>query len=146
MNDDRKNDILWSRGILNGVLAWVLGLVILMIPAIVVAVQMGFELGPQADDSAEVSARISETISAMYQHNSLITGGFIIVTALLIFWRAWAVLKKATGEYTVNAMLVAAFPVFFSLLSVFTKTFELSTLLEMVVYAGASYAAVYFKR
>ena len=146
MSEDKKNDILWVRAILNGVLAWLLSVVIFMIPAIVIAVQMGFELGPQADDSAEVSTRISETISALYKDNMLLTAGFLVLTALLIFWRARAVLKKATAEYLINGLLVAAFPVVLSLLSLFNKGFELTTLLEIVFYGGAAYTAVYFKK
>lgn len=117
-NEAGENTISWIRDLLNGLLAWILGFVVYLSPGLVVSLKMGFELGPTSDDPAAVSEQISQTISGIYQHNPWLTVGFMVVTALLIFWRAKKVSRSTGEQSTLNGLLVATFPVLFSLLSI----------------------------
>jgi len=141
-----KDKILWVRAVLNGILAWVLGFIIYMIPALVVATKMGFELGPQSDDPAAVSEQISQAIPAIYESNPLLTIGFIIVTALLIFWRAKAVANATGNKRTINGLLVAVFPVLISVLfSVFTNV-DFTSIIQVLLFFVAGFAGGYLSK
>lgn len=138
-----KNDILWVKGLLNGVLAWILGFIIYMIPALVVAIKMGFELGPKSDDPSAVSEQISQTISEMYQNNLWLSLGFILVISLAILWRAKIVAKKAVNKTIYNGLLVAIFPLLFTMASIFSSGFEVTTVVEIILFIGAGYLGGY---
>ena len=96
-NETVKNQILWIKAFVNGIVVWIIGYIIYLIPGLMVGFKMGFELGPNADDPSALSKQISETISQMYQANHWYIIGFIIITALLIFWRAKKVSKSTGG-------------------------------------------------
>ncbi len=131
--------ILWAKALFNGLFAWVLGFILYMIPALVVAVKMGIELGPKSDDSAEVSQQISQAISKMYQNSILLFIAFIIVVALLIFWRA-TVLAKGSGEKRkLNSALVAVFPVVINLLFSFSTGFDVTSVIALLIFVAAGY-------
>lgn len=138
-----KNNILWAKGIWNGVLAWIIGIIAYMIPAFVVAMKMGFELGPKSDDPGAVSAEISQSISGMYQNNQLLSYGLIVVISLLIFWRARVVIKKSSNNIIVNGLLVTIFPVLFSIVTSFSSGFKFTSIIEIILYIAAGYAAGY---
>ena len=144
--DKKKSNILWVKALLNGILAWVLGFVIYMLPSLIVGFKMGFELGPTAEDPAAVSEQISQTIREMYQNNLLLTVGFIVVTALLIFWRAFIVARGTEGKKTANGLVVAVFPVIFTLLFIFSRGLDVSSLIELLVFIGAGYAGGFFSK
>jgi len=143
-NGENNNNILWIKGLWNGILAWILGFIIYMLPAFVVAFKMGFELGPKSENPAEVSEQISKAIPQMYQNNIWLSYGLIIVTSLLIFWRARKVIKKSSENQIINGLLVTAFPVFFSIFYNISRGFDLSSILELILFIGAGYAAGYF--
>lgn len=143
-NGENNNNILWLKGLWNGILAWILGFIIYMLPAFVVAFKMGFELGPKSGNPAEVSEQISKAIPQMYQNNIWLSYGLIIVTSLLIFWRARKVIKKSSENQIINGLLVTAFPVFFSIFYNISRGFDLSSVLELILFIGAGYAAGYF--
>lgn len=144
MANGENNNILWIKGLWNGVLAWFLGFIIYMIPAFVVAFKMGFELGPKSGNPAEVSEQISKAIPQMYQNNVWLSYGLIIVTSLLIFWRARKVIKKSSENQIINGMLVSAFPIFFSIFFNLSKGFDLFSIIEVILYIASGYAAGYY--
>jgi phosphoglycerol transferase MdoB-like AlkP superfamily enzyme len=88
----------WLKDILNGFLAWLIAFLLYMLPALVVGISMGFDLGPKLNDTAEVSRRISQAISEMYQSSWYLHIGFIVVLAVLVFWRAWAKTRHTTEK------------------------------------------------
>ena len=135
-----KKNILWVKGLLNGILAWALGFAVYMIPAFVVSLKMGFELGPKLKDPAAVSEQISQTIQAMYQNGLWLSIGFVIVTALLIFWRARKVAGQSGGKTVVNGLLVTVFPILFSILFGVSTGFGWTSLVEIILFLGAGYA------
>lgn len=143
---DPKNRILWIKALFNGLLAWIIGFILLMLPAFVVAIKMGVNLGPKSKDPASLSNQISQKISSMYQDNLLLTVGFIIITALLIFWRAKNV-AKGTGEKKItNGLIVPVFPVVLNLLFMISTGFDISSILGLIAFLGAGYAGgVYSK-
>lgn len=59
---------------------------------------MGFDLGPKLKDNAEVSRRISQAISEMYESGWYLHIGFIVVLAVLVYWRASARTKHITEK------------------------------------------------
>ena len=145
-NETVKNQILWIKAFVNGILVWIIGYIIYLIPGLMVGFKMGFELGPNADDPSALSKQISETISQMYQANHWYIIGFIIITALLIFWRAKKVSKSTGGKTIVNGILVASFPVLFTLLFIFLIGYNVISLIGIFVFAGAGYMGGYLNK
>ncbi|MBN1154371.1 hypothetical protein JXB12_05560 [candidate division KSB1 bacterium] len=143
---DEKNDILWIKALLNGIFAWILGFIIYMIPGLIVAFKMGFELGPKSADPSAVSEQISQTISTLYQNNLWLTIGFIVFTALLVFWRARTVAKSTGDKRIINGLLAAVFPVLISMLFFFSTGFDLTSIIMILVLIGAGYAGGYLSR
>jgi energy-coupling factor transporter transmembrane protein EcfT len=132
-----SNRILWMRTLWNGFLALILGIVLYMIPGIIIAFKMGFDLGPKLKNSQEVTTQISETISKMYQENAILTAGYIISTCLLILWRARVVTKGTGDKKLINGFLVGFIPALLGLLFIFTKGFNLISLVEIIVFIGS---------
>lgn len=143
---DEKNKILWIKALLNGILAWIIGFILYMVPAFVVAFKMGIELGPKSEDIASVSEQISQTIPGIYQDNLLLTVGFIIVTTLLIFWRAKTIAKGTGEKKIINGVIVAVFPVVFSLLFMISTGFDIPSILEVIVFVGAGYTGGFYSK
>jgi hypothetical protein len=141
-----RNNILWIKAFLNGIFAWILGLIIYMIPGLVVAFKMGFELGPKSEDPSAVSEQIGQTVSALYQNSLWLTIGFIVVTALLVFWRAKTVAKSTGDKSICNGLLVAAFPVLFGVLFIFSTGFDFTSIIGILVFIGAGYAGGYLSK
>jgi hypothetical protein len=132
-----SNRILWIRALWNGFLALILGFVLYMIPGIIIGLKMGFDLGPKMKDSPEVTTQISETISKMYQENVMLMAGYIISTCLLILWRARVVTKGTGDKKLINGFLVGFIPALLGLLFIFTKGFNLISLVEIIVFIGS---------
>lgn len=143
---DKKNKILWIKALLNGILAWIIGFILYMVPAFVVAFKMAIELGPKSKDIASVSEQISQTIPGIYQDNLLLTVCFIIVTTLLIFWRAKTIAKGSGEKKIVNGVIVAVFPVVFSLLFMISTGFDILSILEVMVFVGAGFAGGFYSK
>ena len=137
----RKPSIKWGRALWNSLLVAILSFIAYLIPAFYVAFKMGFELGPKLHDPAEVSRQISEAIPPIYQHNQLLLIGFIILTTLLIFWRGRQV-AAGTGEKSlINGLLVSSIPVLLTIMFIFTRGFQIRSLVEIIVYLLTGYAA-----
>lgn len=137
---------MWGKTIFNGFIAWIIGIALYMIPSLVVALRMGFELGPQLNDSAEVSRQISQHISEMYRSNLYLAVLYIVLVALLVFWRA-ARLKKISGaKAMVNGAIVGAVPAAISLLSMILGTFGWMSVIEIFVFLAAGIVGGMSKR
>ena len=145
-SENVKNKILWIKATINGILAWIIGFIIYMIPGMIVATKMGFELGSKSSDSAAVSEHIGQTISTMYQNNYWLIIGFIVVTALLIFWRAISVSKSTGDKSLINGLLVSVFPVLFIVLIIFSKGFHFTSIIEIFVFIGVGYIGGYLNK
>jgi len=146
LSEAGKSNILWIKAFLNGIFAWILGFIIYMIPGLIVAFKMGFELGPKSDDHSAVSEQISQTISALYQNNLWFTIGFIVVTTFLVFWMAKTVAKSTGDKSIFNGLLVAVFPVLFTVLFIFSTSFDFTSIIEILLFIGAGYAGGYLSR
>lgn len=131
--------VLWIKALVNGIFVWILGFILYLIPALVVAFKMSFKLGPKSDNPAEISEQISRTIATIYQNNILLTIGFILVTALLIIWRARSVSKISDVKGLSPGLLVAVFPVIFSILFDYSTGFDISSIIEILAFIGAGY-------
>lgn len=130
------NKILWTRSILNGIVVLLAGFVLYLLPGLVLAFRMGFELGPKTKDTRETSARISSAVSQLYRDEIWLTVGFIIITGILILWRANSVAKRTGDKRLINGLIVGAVPGLIGLSFVFSAGFNLIALLEMVVFLG----------
>ena len=117
-----------------------------MLPAFVVAIKMGINLEPKSEDPASLSKQISQTISAMYQDNLLLTVGFIIVTALLIFWRAKNAAKGTGEKKIINGLFVPVFPVVINLLFMISTVFDTSSIIGLIAFFGAGYAGRFYSK
>ena len=98
----------WWKDILNGFLAWLLAFVLYMLPSLVIAISMGFDLGPKLNDNAEVSRRISQTISEVYHSGWYLHLAFIIVLAILVYWRASSKAKHLAGKSIIHGARIGA--------------------------------------
>lgn len=138
-NNDLTDKIRIGKALLNSLLVLALSFGLFMIPALVKAFRMGFELGPQSDDPNAVSRTISDSISEMYQNSALLITGLILITILIIFWRARAVSKGTGNKRMINGLLVASLPV---ILSIFWIGGEvgLSDIAVPLLYLGAGIA------
>jgi hypothetical protein len=88
----------WSKDILNGFLAWLFAFLAYILPSLVLGISMGFDLGPKLKDNAEVGRRITQAISEMYQSGWYLHVGFILVLAILVYWRASAKTRNITEK------------------------------------------------
>lgn len=88
----------WLKDMLNGFLAWLFAFLVYTLPALLLGISMGFDLGPKLKDNAEVSRRISQAISEMYESGWYLHIGFIVVVAILVYWRASAKTKHITEK------------------------------------------------
>jgi hypothetical protein len=140
-NIQKKPAIKWVSALWNSLLVTILSYMVYMIPAFYVAFKMGFELGPKLQDPAEVSRQISGAIPPIYQNNQLLTIGFIMVTALLIFWRGRRI-AAGTGEKSIiNGVLVCTIPVLLTIMFIFSRGFQIRSLAEIVIYLITGYTA-----
>ena len=136
---NRSNRVLWVKGLLNSLLVLGIGFALFMVPALIKAFQMGFEMGPQSDDPAALSRQISDTISNMYENNTLYITGFVIITILLIFWRARVAAKGTGNKCVVNGILVSILPVLLTIAFIISG-FNIKDLLQPLFYLGAGTA------
>ena len=137
MEDSIKtNKILWAKSILNGIIVLVAGFVLYLIPGLVLAFKMGFELGPKAKDSREVSTKISQAVSQLYRDEVWLTMGFIIITGLLILWRASSVAKGTGDKKLINGLIVGTVPALIGLSFILSGSFSLVALGEIIFFAG----------
>ena len=140
-NIQKKPAIKWASALWNSLLVTILSYIAYMIPAFVVAFKMGFELGPKLQDPAEVSRQISQAIPPIYQHNQLLVLGFIIVTALLIFWRGRRI-AAGTGEKSmINGVLVSTIPVLLTVMFLFSRGFQIRSVVEIIIYLLTGYVS-----
>jgi hypothetical protein len=79
-----------------------------MLPSFVVGISMGFDLGPKLNDNAEVSRRISQAISEMYQSSLYLRIGYIVVLAILVFWRSWVTTRHFTERSILHAATIGS--------------------------------------
>ena len=76
----------------------------------------------------------------MYQTNTLLVYGFIVVTALLIFWRACIITKKSQNNGVLTGLLVAVIPVVLNASFGYSMGFDVSDLIAFGMFTGAGYA------
>jgi hypothetical protein len=75
----------------------------------------------------------------MYQANLLLTIGFFMVTALLVFWRA-RIVAKGTGEKRlINGLIVPVFPFVFTMLFMISTGLDIPSILGLIVFLVAGY-------
>jgi hypothetical protein len=98
----------WWKDILNGFIAWIIAFVTYMIPAFVVAISMGFDIGPKLNNNAEVSRRISQAISEMYQSSLYLRVGYVVVLAILVFWRSWVTTRHFAERSILHAATIGS--------------------------------------
>lgn len=134
------NSIRWGKALLNGLLAWVIGFILYMIPSIIIAFRLVAEMGVQSQDPAAMSAGISERISNIYASSWLLTVGLIVVTGLLVFWRARVVAKGSHKKAVVNGLVVGAVPAALTLAFLACGGFGWIDIVAMLVYLGAGAA------
>jgi hypothetical protein len=143
MNETIKKEgkILWVKAILNGFLVFLIGFIIYMIPSFVVAFKIAFKLGPTLQDPALISSQISQAISVMYENNWYLTSGFIVITSILIFWRAYAISRNTWDKSVVNGLIVGAVPALFTLLFLLFHGIDPGSIIEIILFLAAGAAA-----
>lgn len=144
-NEKDRPKSTWLRSLFNGLFAWFLGFVIYMIPSFIISIKMGFTLGPQSNDPGAVSAEISQTISELYQNSVLLGVVLVVFTCLFIIWRSRVIIKKHGGNGIMNGLLVAIFPICFTLFMLMGG-FDWFSIIGILFYAGAGYlSGILFK-
>ena len=143
--NDKKNN-LRLKAFLNGILAWIIGFILYMIPGFVLAIKMGFQLGPESDDPVAVGEQIGQSVSDFYENNVLLSIGFIVVTSLLILWRAKAVVNKDPDKKVSHGLWVAVFPVIIGILLGFSWGFNIFTIVEILAFLAAGYGGGYLSK
>jgi hypothetical protein len=144
----KEGKIFWVKAILNGILVFLIGFIIYMIPAFIVAFNIAFKLGPALQDPDLISSQISQAISAMYDNNLYLTTGFIVITSLLIFWRAYSITVNTGNKSVVNGLIVGAVPALFTLLFVLFHGIDPGSIVEIILFlaAGASAGSLSVKK
>ena len=133
-SEPQQGKRLWGRAILNGLMAWAIGFVLYLIPGLVVGFRMGFDLGPKLQDSSAVSQQIGQTVSAMYRENVYLMAAYMVVMAVLVFWRARAISRKSPGRGVINGAIVGAVPAVIAIVSLAAGKGNYLSVIEAVVY------------
>ena len=140
------NTIRWRAGVRNGLLAWFIGFALYMIPAFVVAVRLAWEQGPRMRDSAATSAHISQEIATRYAHSWLLHVGLIVIVALLVSWRAWAVAKGSGEKRMANGLIVGGAAAVLTLGFLAWVGFGWVYVAAMLLYVGAGVGGGYLAK
>jgi hypothetical protein len=135
------DDVRVGRALLNGLFVWLISLVLYLLPAFLLAFWLGAQLGPGAQDYAALGQEISKRVSTMYTEQWVLTGGAILITAILILWRARAVSKGTWNMRWLNGLLVGLVPAVLSLLFALCGGFGIQHIVLVVVYLGAGLLA-----
>jgi hypothetical protein len=109
------DDVRWERALLNGLYVWLLSLVIWALPAVLYAYSLSTGGGSDAADSATLLARLGGAIGALYGQNWLLIVALIVITSVLVFWRARVVARGTWNLRWVNGLIVGAVPAVLSL-------------------------------
>ena len=109
------DDIRWDRALLNGLFVWLLSVIIWAVPAVLFAYSLSVSGGPGAPDSATLLSQFSGEIGRLYGQNVLLIVGLIVITAVLVFWRARVVARGTWNLRWVNGLIVGAVPAVLSL-------------------------------
>ncbi len=127
----------WGKAILNGFIAWLIGFVINMAVAIGYSFIVWGRLMPSATDYTAMGEQIGREVAALYAGNWLLIGALMLITALLILWRARAVAMRTGQSRWLNGLVVGATAAVLSLVLVLCGEFGLDTVVTIVVYLGA---------
>jgi len=138
--DTPKTKSLWFKDLLNGFIVWVIAFLLYMIPAFIVAIPMGFDLGPKLKDNAQVSKMIGEAISEMYRTNPYLLPGYIVILAVLIFWRSRVISRIAPNKILIHGAVIAAIPAAISARQILTGRGGLISIIAIIVFLAAGIA------
>ena len=128
------DDVRWGKALLNGLFVWLISLIIHMIPAFVFAFWRGAQLGSQSQDYGALSQQISQEISAMYAESWALIAALVVITAVLILWRARAVANGTWHMRWLNGLIVGAVPAVLSLSFVLCGGLGLMDAVTIAVY------------
>ena len=109
------DDIRWDRALLNGLFVWLLTLVIWALPAVLYAYSLSATGSPDAPNYATLFTRLGGEVGVLYGQNWLLMVALIIITAVLVFWRARVVARGTWNLRWVNGLIVGAVPAVLSL-------------------------------
>ena len=127
----------WSKDILNGFLAWLFAFLAYILPSLVLGISMGFDLGPKLKDNAEVGRRISQAISEMYQSGWYLHVGFIIVLAILVYWRASAKTRHITEKSILHGATIGTTAAVLVILQMMSRGVGIHAVMAAVVCIAA---------
>lgn len=132
------DDIRWGRGVLNGLFVWLLSLAVYLVPGLTYAFWLVTQQGPGDQDYGAISRQMSQDIPRLYQENWLLLVGLIVITAVIIFWRARTVARGTWNMRWLNGLLVGVVPAVLSLLFGFCGGFDLidAVMIGLYVVAG----------
>lgn len=138
MNDSvTVNKILWGKALWKSTLALLISFVFYLLPGLIVGIKMGAELGPNSNNPAEVSATISKAVSILYQENTWINIGFIVLNGLLLFLYSKKLSKGTGDKMRINGLIVGSFPALIGLLSIIMIGSNIFFLAMIIVSLGS---------
>lgn len=141
--DTTKLKSSWLRDLLIGFIIWAIAFVLYIIPAFIVAIPMGFDLGPKLKDNAEVSRLISQAISEMYRTNPYLLPGYIVILAVLIFWRSRVRSRVVSNNFVIHGVVIAAIPVIMSASQIVMGRGALIWAVSMIIFLAAGIAGTF---
>jgi hypothetical protein len=132
------DDIRWGRSVLNGLFVWLLSLAVYLVPGFTYGFWLVTQQDPGDQDYGALSRQMSQDIPRLYQENWLLLVGLIVITAVIIFWRARAVARGTWNMRWLNGLLVGVVPAVLSLLFVLCGGFEVidGVMIGLYVVAG----------
>lgn len=131
------DDLRVSRAVLNGLFVWLVSVAVAMVPAFLYSVWRGAALAPQTQDPAGAAGQIAREVADLYSGNSLLVIGVVVITVVLIVWRASAVAKGSWHMRWANGLLVGAVPAVLSLVSVLCGGLSTLDLVTVGLYLAA---------
>ena len=139
-NNTSEKKSFWFKDLLNGFIVWAIAFLLYVIPAFVVAIRMGFDLGPKLKDDAQVSTMIGQAISEMYRTNPYLLPGYIVILAVLIFWRSRVISRTVSNKFLIHGAVIAVIPVAIGVWQLVSGKGGLSSMIAIIVFLAAGIA------
>ena len=139
-NDTSRKESSWFKDLLNGFIAWAIAFLLYTIPAFVVAIRMGLDLGPKLKDNAQVGTAIGQAISEMYRTNPFLLHVYIVILAVLIFWRSRVICGTVSSKFLLHGAVIAVIPVAIGVWQLVRWKGGLSAMIATIVFLAAGMA------
>ena len=118
------DDLRWDRALLNGLFVWLISVAVYVVPALVYGFWQMTGMGPQLEGTSTLGQQVAQVATSLYEESPVLLVALILITTLLIFWRARVVAKGTWSLRWANGLVVGAVPAVLSLLFILCGGFD----------------------